>query len=357
MKNLFVLCIVFLFATSCAQSIPKGNPDRFDNAFFTACPEGYKMEFIGRCDSDRCPTECVKEKGKHRYAYVGDDGKLVISETPPPPTVEIPIEIEEGINDVAWRVDTIDGSAEAAYNNMPMMVYITSNGECSPCRKMDRTFEDQRVVKLLNDKFVSVKLTIYEADKAGFNVSGYPETCFVFVDDENKTSERVGTISGFVSPEKFIDSLNKVLDVKPTVAKQVAIEKEVKRVAAEKAAIEKQLLEKEQALGLVTPDLADYKRNSSKMFDYSNPADGLLETRSKLYINKDDPNKRLYSFRVERAGRYEYAWTIVGNWAGREDDTENNYTIVDTNCNNVFDVKHPVMKKGTFTIPKCEDIE
>ena len=64
MKKLIiaVLCLGFMMIGCMPQNIPPGNPERFDNAFFTYCPEGYKFQWKnGYCYDGDCETECVRE--------------------------------------------------------------------------------------------------------------------------------------------------------------------------------------------------------------------------------------------------------------------------------------------------------
>ena len=46
MKKHIIIAICLGFIVGCMpQNIPHGNPDRFDNSFFTYCPDGYKFQW------------------------------------------------------------------------------------------------------------------------------------------------------------------------------------------------------------------------------------------------------------------------------------------------------------------------
>lgn len=95
---------------------------------------------------------------------------------------------------------------------------------CGWCKKMDAsTYGDDKVIKLLNDKFVVAKLNPEEQGSVSFNkqnvsqgafaqvvqVNGYPTTGF-FKND----SVFIGKVSGYFEPKQFIELLHEVLNAK-----------------------------------------------------------------------------------------------------------------------------------------------
>jgi thioredoxin-related protein len=128
------------------------------------------------------------------------------------PMVQQP-EPEPEIEDVAWRIDLIGGSVEAEYYKWPMMVYVTDDGHCNPCRKMDKTFENQKLVKYLNEKFVATKIDIDSDDARKLYVKGYPAVYFIKMDGEKTQGKILGYRTGYMTAKELTKILDKVLEL------------------------------------------------------------------------------------------------------------------------------------------------
>ena len=112
---------------------------------------------------------------------------------------------------IAWWANDVVGAEEAKKSKMPMYVLITYTDEkyCDPCRKMDDTLNDIRVIELLNKKFVCVKINIHDDAMKKYKIRGYPANFFL-----NYDGTHIGRRSGYVkTSEEFTKLLNKVLSL------------------------------------------------------------------------------------------------------------------------------------------------
>jgi thioredoxin-related protein len=115
--------------------------------------------------------------------------------------------------EIAWRVDVIGGSAEAQYNNMPMMVFLTENwdGDTFGKRMMNTTFCDPHVIQYLNEHFVSVKQTFTKENDKEYKIQALPAYVFVHVGENSSTM--LGRTAGYMDSEQFINMLDKALEL------------------------------------------------------------------------------------------------------------------------------------------------
>jgi len=110
---------------------------------------------------------------------------------------------------IAWRADEIAGAAEAKYTSSPMMVYFypTSDLYCDICNDFEfRTLQNENVIKLINDKFVAVRMAANEETRKKYLVQGLPMIRFYSSDGKEITH-----LVGNTNPEKFITYLNSIL--------------------------------------------------------------------------------------------------------------------------------------------------
>jgi thioredoxin-related protein len=113
----------------------------------------------------------------------------------------------------------VDAWQKAKAEKKHMFIDFTATW-CTWCKRMDATtFADPRVVKLLNNDFVAVKLwdhdtstldldgyqiTVRDLIKKEFRVTGYPALWFV-----SPYSQKIGPAGGYLDTDRFL----KVLDI------------------------------------------------------------------------------------------------------------------------------------------------
>ncbi|MCE9562521.1 MAG: thioredoxin family protein [Planctomycetes bacterium] len=117
--------------------------------------------------------------------------------------------------EVQWRQDYAAARREATETGKPLMFdFGTEN--CSWCRKLDATtFRDPRVVKLLNERFIPVKI---DADKhakltSALGIESYPT--LVLATPEGKVA---GRHPGYADAAEFTTFLNKAPASAPVAA-------------------------------------------------------------------------------------------------------------------------------------------
>ena len=112
---------------------------------------------------------------------------------------------------VEFREGTLDEMvAEAAAADKYLFVELFATW-CGPCRVMERTLATDEVGEFMNPRFVSVR---YDVDKAtgsllarANGVRSIP-TCLVI----NGNGEVVGRLVGLSTPERFIASMQRLLE-------------------------------------------------------------------------------------------------------------------------------------------------
>ena len=116
-----------------------------------------------------------------------------------------------------------EGMKKAKAENKQVLVDVYTDW-CSWCKVMDeKTYTDPRIVKVLNDKFVLVKLNpekdgpvlfngkSYGADQfaQGIGVTGYPATAFI------ESNEKLITmVPGYLKADEFLPILEYIGDKK-----------------------------------------------------------------------------------------------------------------------------------------------
>ena len=110
-----------------------------------------------------------------------------------------------------------EGLTLAEKENKYVLIYFYTDG-CGWCKKMiDQTYSNEKVKKILSDRFVAVKIDARSENKVMENgeeisekklailyqVSGYPTTWFI---ENNQT--RIAPLPGYVATEQFIPVLN-----------------------------------------------------------------------------------------------------------------------------------------------------
>ena len=88
---------------------------------------------------------------------------------------------------------------------------------CGWCKKLDReTYGDERVMRILHDGFVSVKVDTDEHPDIAkkYSVTGLPTILFL-----SPSGEEMRRITGFQPPDRFIQTINKSLSSSGTLLK------------------------------------------------------------------------------------------------------------------------------------------
>jgi len=130
-----------------------------------------------------------------------------------------PDEPEQKKKEIAWNAFD-DGLIQAAERDKQVFVSFTAKW-CGYCRKMDReVFTDSRVIDMLNEHFVSVRVdgeSKKELDVNGykiteknlavreFGVRGYPTFWFLESD-----GSKIGPLGGYVPTETMLEVLTYV---------------------------------------------------------------------------------------------------------------------------------------------------
>jgi thioredoxin-related protein len=111
-------------------------------------------------------------------------------------------------DDVRWRSDYNIARREAIEKDRPLILdFVTQN--CFWCKKLDAsTFRDPTIVTVLNDRFIPLKV---DAEKdpllaQALRVNLYPTLVLASAD-----GKILGTLEGFVTPDKLIDHLQRAL--------------------------------------------------------------------------------------------------------------------------------------------------
>ena len=120
-------------------------------------------------------------------------------------------------SDVAWRPDIKAAEVESKHMKMPMFIYFYGSKWCGTmCDYMDQNiFTDEQVVKILNEKFVTVRVDItggstqtQQSYVTKYKLQAIPAYYFQSWDGEKSTYAH-GQIN---TPEEFIRGLNLVLN-------------------------------------------------------------------------------------------------------------------------------------------------
>lgn len=125
-------------------------------------------------------------------------------------------------NDGAKSVDPADakaiqwlsyeaGLARAKAEHKKAFIYFYTN-RCHYCNIMEKTtLADNRIVDLLSDQFVSIKINLEETPALAsvYFVSGVPSSWFL-----ESSGEKIGGRPGYLAPEMFAELLNLVIDEK-----------------------------------------------------------------------------------------------------------------------------------------------
>jgi thioredoxin-related protein len=109
--------------------------------------------------------------------------------------------------DVKWRTDYTAARKEAAETGRPLLLDFGTES-CFWCKKLDSTtFRDPKVVKLLNERFIPVKIDAqkYQQLAAALKIEGYPTLILATAD--GKVIDRH---SGYIDATEFTALLNKV---------------------------------------------------------------------------------------------------------------------------------------------------
>lgn len=96
--------------------------------------------------------------------------------------------------------------------------------------------------------------------------------------------------------------------------------------------------------GYEVPDLTGYTKTKEGYLDLDRTQDGIKETFVEIF---QDPNGKVI-LKYQTKGK-TWAWFYAGNPSDRK-DTINNYTIVDSDCDGIFDEKYGSER---YYVPKC----
>lgn len=131
--------------------------------------------------------------------------------------------------EIEW-LDYDKGLIKAKEENKHIFIDFTAKW-CGWCKKLDReTFADARVIELLDEHFVSIKvdgdskrklsidgymITEQDLTRREYGVRGFPALWFLKPD-----GGKIGPIKGYVPADKFLDALTFVKDRKYDTAKE-----------------------------------------------------------------------------------------------------------------------------------------
>lgn len=99
---------------------------------------------------------------------------------------------------------------ESKNQNKPILLDAYTNW-CYWCKRLDKTtFSNNKVVSLLNNNFIVLKMNMEEGEGPSiglkYNVTGYPTVLFF-----NSNGEVINGIIGYAGSAEFITEANKVL--------------------------------------------------------------------------------------------------------------------------------------------------
>jgi thioredoxin-related protein len=113
--------------------------------------------------------------------------------------------------DVDWRSDYNTARKEATEKGRPLLLDFGYEG-CTYCRKLDATtFRDPAVVKVLNSKFVPLRIDIEKDPRhlaEQLNLQKYPTVIFA-----TPEGQVLGSIEGYQEAGQFQENLARVLEV------------------------------------------------------------------------------------------------------------------------------------------------
>lgn len=125
----------------------------------------------------------------------------------PCPKFEVVTKEAEG-SKIVWRHFNSAAIAEARAKNRIMILHFGANNASS--KEMDKTtFDDPRVAKVLNEKFIPILLTDGKeviADKLKLT-HDWPQTAIVLPD-----GQAVIAVGGYIAPDAYLGLLNKLLE-------------------------------------------------------------------------------------------------------------------------------------------------
>jgi len=104
-----------------------------------------------------------------------------------------------------------DGLALGNAESKKIFLHLYTN-KCHYCRVMqEKTFVDNGVINLLNDKFISIKINLTEDPslRSQFPAPGVPMSWFM----ENN-GDKIGARPGYLPPEQFVALLQHIIDEK-----------------------------------------------------------------------------------------------------------------------------------------------
>lgn len=108
---------------------------------------------------------------------------------------------------IAWRVDLIEASAEAKYNNKPVFVFVTC--DYNVCKDIERSvMTSKAVVMELNQDFVAVREVVNTTPSEfalKYSVQAVPS--YVFLNEDGKL---LGKVAGKIDTISFLDLLDKI---------------------------------------------------------------------------------------------------------------------------------------------------
>ncbi len=120
---------------------------------------------------------------------------------------------------VPWRTDVRAAAKESAQTKKPMLLKITADW-CYYCKKMKKSFEQEKVAKQVNDCFVPV---IIDADKhqklvAAIGIDGLPTT--VIITSDYKVLKKITGYKDAKALGRELDKICQVNHIKPVVSQQ-----------------------------------------------------------------------------------------------------------------------------------------
>ncbi len=112
-------------------------------------------------------------------------------------------------SNVAWWDNKKVAVEEAKKSGLPIYTLITDDENCPHCDKTENELlTDIRIITMLNEKFISVKIDIDDYDGKTSIIHGYP--VHVFFKHDGKY---IGRVMGFRPIEKFIEVLEQVVEM------------------------------------------------------------------------------------------------------------------------------------------------